>query len=125
MAAEALDGLRGAAALPEADEPEAVHAAVAEGVEFFVGNLVEAGDERPYWSDELMQPDIGALGDEHDVGHPLDVGAEALIFDVGCAELRARRRGCPSRTGASVGGARLRLRRRGGESASRWRSLLL
>ncbi len=88
LAAEALDGLRGAAALPEADEPKAVHAAVAEYVELFVGNLIQAGDGASVLERELMQPDVGALGDEHDVGHPLDVGAEALIFDIGDAELR-------------------------------------
>ena len=87
MAAEALDGLRGAAAFPQADEPEAVHAAVAELVEFFVGDLVEAGDGAAILQRELVQPDVGALGDEHDVGHPLHIGTEALVFDVGAGEL--------------------------------------
>ena len=44
VAAELLDGLGGAAAFPDADEPERVHAAVGEGLELFVGDLVEAAD---------------------------------------------------------------------------------
>jgi hypothetical protein len=44
LAAQALDGLRGDAALPEADEPEAGDAAVGEQLQLFVGDLVEAVD---------------------------------------------------------------------------------
>ena len=55
-------------------------------VEFFVGNLIEALDWPTVLAGELMQPDVGALGDEHDVGHPLDVGAEAFVLDVGASE---------------------------------------
>ncbi len=44
VAAQALDGAGGDAALPQADEPEAGDAAVGEEAQFFVGDLVEAVD---------------------------------------------------------------------------------
>ena len=70
VAAELLDGLGGAAALPHADEPERVDAAARERGQLFVGNLVEAADVAAVLAAELRQPDVGALGDEHGAGHP-------------------------------------------------------
>ena len=59
------------------------------------------------------------------VGHPLDVGAEALVFDVGAGELghvgvAAHLKLMPALTALSCA-----LRPREDESASRWRCLLL
>ena len=80
VAAQALDGARGDAALPQADEPEAGDAAVGEQVELFVGDLVEAVDVAQVFLGELLQPDVGALGHEDDVGHPGLVGGEGFVL---------------------------------------------
>jgi hypothetical protein len=76
VAAQALDGARGDAALPQADEPEAGDAALGEQAQLFVGDLVEAVDVAAVFLGELLEPDVGALGDQDDVGHPGLVGAE-------------------------------------------------
>ena len=44
VSAQALDGARGDAALPQADQPESGDAAVGEQAELFVGNVIEAMD---------------------------------------------------------------------------------
>ena len=54
-----------------------------EAAQLFVGNLVQAMDVAAVVAGELLQPDVGALGDEHGGGHPFLVGAEALGF-LGC-----------------------------------------
>ena len=72
--------LRGDAALPQADEPEAGDAAVGEEVELFVGDLVEAVDVAAVFFGELLEPDVGALGHEDDVGHPGLVGGEGFVL---------------------------------------------
>ena len=80
VAAQALDGARRDAALPQADEPEAGDAAVGEQVEFFVGDLVEAMDVAEVFLGELFEPDVGALGHQDDVGHPGLVGGEGFVL---------------------------------------------
>jgi hypothetical protein len=80
VAAQALDGLGCGGALPKADEPEASDAAMGEEAELFVGDLVEAEDVAAIFFGELLQPDVGALGDEDDVGHPGLVGGEVFVF---------------------------------------------
>ncbi len=72
--------LRGDAALPQADEPEAGDAAVGEQAQLFVGDLVEAMDVALVFFRELLEPDVGALGHEDDVGHPGLVGGEGLVL---------------------------------------------
>jgi hypothetical protein len=49
-------------------------------VKFFVGNLIEAVDVAEIFLGELLQPDVGALGDEDDVGHPGLVGGEGFVL---------------------------------------------
>ena len=80
VAAQALDGARGYRAFPKADEPEAGDAAVGEQMKLFVGDLVEAVDVAEVFLGELLEPDVGALGDEDDVGHPGLVGGEVLVL---------------------------------------------
>ncbi len=80
VAAQALDGPRGDASLPQADQPEAGDAAVGEQVQLFVGDLVEAMDVAAVFLGELLQPDVGALGHQDDVGHPGLVGAEGFVL---------------------------------------------
>ena len=80
VSAQALDGARGDAALPEADEPEAGDAAVGEQMKLLVRNLVEAMDVAEIFLGELLEPDVGALGHEDDVGHPGLVGGEVFVF---------------------------------------------
>ena len=88
VAAELLDGSRGAAALPHADEPERIDAAMSEGRQLFVGNFVEAADVAAVLLAELREPDVGALGDEDGGGHPGGVGREFFVFIRGIAEDR-------------------------------------
>src|SRR6201999_2030564 len=91
VAAQALDGLRGDASLPKADEPQSVQAAAGEQGQLFVGNLVESVNVALIFFRKLLEPDIGALGDEHDGGHPCLVGAEGLVL----VHARARRTALP------------------------------
>ncbi len=82
LTAHVLDALGGAGTLPETDEPEGVETAIGEGLEFFVRNLVEALDGAAILTGELSEPDVGAFGDHDDVGHPVLIGAEALVLDI-------------------------------------------
>ncbi len=49
-------------------------------LQLFVGDLVEAVDVAAVFFGELLEPDVGALGDEDDVGHPGLVGGEGFVF---------------------------------------------
>ena len=80
IAAEQLDRLGGAAALPDADQPERIQPAPCQNGELLVGNLVEAGNRAPILPAHLRQPHVGALGDQHDGRHPGCVGRELLVF---------------------------------------------
>ncbi len=80
VAAQQLDGFRGAAAFPDADQPQRIHAAIGERLELFVGDLVEAADVAAIKPAELREPHVGALGDHDGGGHPGGVGRELLVF---------------------------------------------
>ena len=86
IAAELLDGLRGAAALPDADQPQRVHAAAGQVVELFIRHLVELVNVPRVFTGELRQPHVGALGDKHRGRHPGLVGAKALVLVRGITE---------------------------------------
>ena len=71
VAAELLDGFGGAAALPDADEPERIQAAARQCRPALRRESDRGGRcARPYLLAELREPDVGALGDQHGVGHP-------------------------------------------------------
>ena len=80
VAAQALDGARCDAALPQADEPQSGDAARGQQLQLLVGDLVEAVDVAQIFLGELLQPDIGALGHQHHVRHPGLVGAEVFVL---------------------------------------------
>ena len=80
IAAELLDGAGGAAALPNADEPERIDAVVRDLGEIFVGDLVKAADVAAVFAAQLREPHIGAFGDEDRTGHPRSVGRELFVF---------------------------------------------
>ena len=80
VAAQALDGARCNAALPEADEPQSSDAARGQQLQLLVGDLVQAMDVAQIFFGELFQPDVGALGHQHHVGHPGLVGAEVFVL---------------------------------------------
>ena len=80
VATELLDGLRRAAALPHSNEPERIDAAVGEGRQFFVRNLIEPPDVPAMPAAELRQPHVGALGHEHRARHPRLVRRKFLVF---------------------------------------------
>ncbi len=92
VAAQLLDGLRGAAALPDADQPQRVHAAVGERLQFFVGDLVETANVPAVKPAQLRQPHVRALGDHHRGRHPCRIGRELLVLVHGVAEDRHLRR---------------------------------
>ena len=81
IAAQALDGFRGFAALPQADQPETSHAARGEQLELFVRNLVKTMDVTAILLRELLKPDVGVLGEQHNRRHPGLIGAESLVLD--------------------------------------------
>ncbi len=99
VAAELLDPLAGATALPEPDEPQPREAPADKPVELLVGDLVEAPDVAAIPAAELVQPDVRALGHQHDPGHPVLVLGEPLGLGV---EARVRRRG-PAASAAGTG----------------------
>jgi len=82
VAAKLLDSFAGAAALPQADQPERGEAAPGQRVEFFIRNLIEPLDRAAIPARELVEPNIRALGHKHSTGHPFDVRAEFFIFHV-------------------------------------------
>ena len=72
VAAQLLDLLRGVAALPQADQPEAGEArAGASRVELLVRDLVQAPDRPAVCSRQLVEPDVGALRHQHHARHPV------------------------------------------------------
>ena len=81
-----------------------------EGGQLLVGNLVEAADVAAVLAAELRQPDVGALGDQHRVGHPGLVRRELLVFVRRIAE--GRHLGVARRTTAIAAGPAAALSRR-------------
>ena len=78
VAAHPLDPLRRTRPLPQADQPQPGDAPAGELVELRVGDRVERPDVAAVGSRQLVQPDIGALGDQHDPRHPGRIGRERL-----------------------------------------------
>ena len=70
VAAHPLDPLRRDGALPQADQPEARDAPARERVELLVRDRVERPDVAAVAARQLVEPDVGALGHEHDPRHP-------------------------------------------------------
>ncbi|OPZ58928.1 MAG: hypothetical protein BWY87_01237 [Deltaproteobacteria bacterium ADurb.Bin510] len=92
VAVPLLDLAAGAAALPDADQPQTGEAETRQLFELFVGDLVKALDRPAVLDRQLVQPDIGALGHQHQLGHPVEVGAEALdLLQVARSETQNRR----------------------------------
>ena len=67
-------------------------AAGAQLVELLVGDLVEPGDLAAVVARQLREPDVGGLGHQHQLGHPVAILAEGLRFLVEAAEARRARR---------------------------------
>ena len=104
VAAPALDLLRGPAALPQADEPEAGHAEPGQARPARrPGSSSSVRIGRPWRPRELVEPDVRALGDEDELGHPGDVVAEPLGFGV-AGRHRRRRPSAPRPPKAAPGG---------------------
>jgi hypothetical protein len=80
VAAELLDGLRGAAPLPDSDQPKRVESAARELCQFLVWYLVKFGDAAAILPAHLRQPDVCALSYQHGSGHPGHVRRELLVF---------------------------------------------
>ena len=74
VSAQQLDGFRSPTALPDADQPQRVHAAIGECLEFFAGDVVEAADVAPIEPAELREPHVGALRNHDGSRHPGGVG---------------------------------------------------
>ncbi len=98
VAAHLLDLLRSRAALPQADQPQAGDTPAPQVVQLHVGHLVQPGEGALVFARELVQPDVYILRHQHQVGHPIQVLAEALrlIFVLGTYKFQH-----PGRTGAS------------------------
>src|ERR671931_2487207 len=82
IAAQALDALRRATALPEPDQPERVEPASRQRGELLVGNLIETRHRAAVDARELIEPNVRALRDENGACHPLFVVAEPLDLGV-------------------------------------------
>ena len=78
VAAHPLDPLRRRRTLPEPDEPQPGDAPARERVELLVRDRVERPDVATVGPGELVEPDVGALGHQHDARHPGRVGRERL-----------------------------------------------
>ena len=88
VAAHPLDALAGHRALPQADQPEPGDAAPGERVELLVRDGVQRVDLPAVPARQLVQPDVRALGDEHEARHPRGIHAERLGFVEGAPKGR-------------------------------------
>ncbi len=77
-----LHSLRGQAAFPQADQPQAGNAALLQNFQLFIRDLVEVGDGALVFFGQLVEPDIGVLGDQHEARHPVLILAEAFVFGI-------------------------------------------
>ena len=82
VAPPALDVLGRPAALPQADQPEPGDPEAGEPGELVVGDLVEGPDRPAVRARELIEPDIGALRQQDQLGHPGHVVAEPFRFGI-------------------------------------------
>jgi len=82
VAGDLLDLLGSGRALPESDEPEGGEPPAGEDVQFLVRHLVEAVDGALVLAGELVEPDVGHLGEHHHVGHPVGIGGEPFVLRV-------------------------------------------
>jgi len=80
VAHQLLDALGSRAALPQADQPQTCEAAPGEGVQLFVRNLIQPRDQASVLAGELIQPDIGVLGDQDGLGHPVQIRGKAFFL---------------------------------------------
>ncbi len=85
--AQLLDPFRRAAALPQPDQPEPGEALAGQPVQLLVGDLVQPPDLPPVLAGELVEPDVGALGQQHQARHPVAIHAEALRLQLLVPEL--------------------------------------
>ena len=90
-----FDALGGAAAFPQADEPQARNAAVGQRIQLLIGDLVQAGDGAAILAGELPQPDVGVFGQKDDPGHPVGVGG--IVFGLLFQPAQVGGRGGPGR----------------------------
>ena len=96
VAAHPLDPLRRLRALPQADQPQAGDAPARERVELLVRDRVERPDVAAVRPRQLVEPDVGALGHQHDLRHPGRVRRERLGL-VGRGRPNDRRLDAPAR----------------------------
>ncbi len=78
IAGELLDLFRSRTPLPYTDKPQAGDAPPGHLFELLIRDLIEPGDGAAVFLRELEKPHIGALGNEHEVRHPVEVGTEPL-----------------------------------------------
>ena len=65
-------------ALPQPDEPQAGHAPAREPRQLLVGDRIERPDLASVAARQLVEPDVRALGHQHELGHPGRVAREGL-----------------------------------------------
>ena len=89
VAAPALDPLRGSRPLPQADQPQPGDPAPGERVELLVGDRVERPDLAAVASRQLVEPDVGALGEQDEARHPFAIVEKRSGSSVRAGERRA------------------------------------
>ena len=82
IAHDLFDRLRGARALPNPDKPQTCETPAAQPIELFIGDVVQMMDGTLIFPRQLVEPDVGALGNQHDVGHPVGIVAEGFHLGV-------------------------------------------
>ena len=66
----------------------AFNAAEITGFAKVIGDLIEARDVSAVALGELRQPYVCALGNQHCIRHPVNIGAEPFVFVGGIAQAR-------------------------------------
>ncbi|OQA94010.1 MAG: hypothetical protein BWY25_03017 [Chloroflexi bacterium ADurb.Bin222] len=90
IAHDLLDALGGLAALPQPDQPQPGEAPACQLVQLRVGDLIQAGDGTLILFGELVQPDVGVLGEDDDLRHPIAVRAEGFKLQLLPLELEGQ-----------------------------------
>ena len=83
--------------LPEPDQPESRDAPAGERVQLLVRDGIQGGDLSPVLARELIEPDVGALCQEHHLGHPRGISRERLRLVGGAHERRCLAGAVPAR----------------------------